>query len=53
MRPKANANQNNSEKKNMQKELAAVKGKLEVLEAIVTDKKYQLQQVLTKLKAVD
>jgi hypothetical protein len=53
MRPKANANLNNSEKKNMQKELAAVKVRLEVLEAIVADKKYQLQQVLTKLKAVD
>ena len=50
---KANANLNNSEKENMQNELAAVKGRLEVLEAIVTDKKYQLQQVLTKLKAVD
>ena len=50
---KANANLNNSEKENMQNELASVKGRLEVLEAIVTDKKYQLQQVLTKLKAVD
>ena len=53
MRPKANANLNNSEKKNMQKELAAVKGRLEVLEAIVTDKKYQLHQEINKLKAVD
>jgi Na+-transporting methylmalonyl-CoA/oxaloacetate decarboxylase gamma subunit len=50
---KANANLNNSEKQNMQNELAAVKSRLEVLEAIVTDKKYQLNQELSKLKAVD
>ena len=50
---KANTNLNNSEKQNMQNELAAVKSRLEVLEAIVTDKKYQLNQEISKLKAVD
>jgi Na+-transporting methylmalonyl-CoA/oxaloacetate decarboxylase gamma subunit len=50
---KANANLNNSEKTNMQNELASVKNRLEVLEAIVTDKKYQLHQEITELKAVD
>ena len=50
---KANANLNNSEKLNLQNELAAVKGRLEVLEAIVTDRKYQLHQEITELKAVD
>jgi len=50
---KANANLNNSEKQNMQNELAAVKSRLEVLEAIVTDKKYQLHQEISELKAVD
>jgi hypothetical protein len=37
----------------MQNELASVKTRLEVLEAIVTDKKYQLHQEITELKAVD
>jgi Na+-transporting methylmalonyl-CoA/oxaloacetate decarboxylase gamma subunit len=50
---KANANLNYSEKENIQNELASVKGRLEVLEAIVTDKKYQLHQEITELKAVD
>ncbi len=50
---KANAELNNSEKQNMQNELAAVKSRLEVLEAIVTDSKYQLNQEITNLKAVD
>jgi len=50
---KANANLNDSEKQNMQNELASVKSRLEVLEAIVTDKKYQLAQEITELKAVD
>lgn len=50
---KANANLNNSEKQNLQNELAGVKSRLEVLEAIVTDSKYQLSQEITKLKAVD
>lgn len=50
---KANANLNNSEKENLKNELAAVRSRLEVLEAIVTDKKYQLNQEITGLKAVD
>ncbi|MFT6154968.1 MAG: Na+-transporting methylmalonyl-CoA/oxaloacetate decarboxylase gamma subunit [Paraglaciecola sp.] len=50
---KANANLNNSEKENVLNELASVKGRLEVLEAIVTDKKYQLHQEIAELKAVD
>jgi hypothetical protein len=50
---KANANLNNSEKEKMQNELASVKSRLEVLEAIVTDKKYQLHQEINELKAVD
>jgi Na+-transporting methylmalonyl-CoA/oxaloacetate decarboxylase gamma subunit len=50
---KVNANLNISEKENMQNELASVKSRLEVLEAIVTDKKYQLAQEITELKAVD
>ena len=43
---------NDSEKQNMVNELAAVKTRLEVLEAIVTDKKYQLAQEISELKAV-
>jgi hypothetical protein len=50
---KVNANLNISEKENIQNELASVKTRLEVLEAIVTDKKYQLHQEITELKAVD
>ncbi len=50
---KANANLNYSVKENLINELAAVKTRLEVLEAIVTDKKYQLHQEITELKAVD
>ncbi|MGK0304398.1 MAG: Na+-transporting methylmalonyl-CoA/oxaloacetate decarboxylase gamma subunit [Gammaproteobacteria bacterium] len=50
---KVNANLNISEKENMQNELASVKTRLEVLEAIVTDKKYQLHQEITELKAVE
>lgn len=38
-----------SEKTNLQNELAAVKSRLEVLEAIVTDKKYQLSQEIADL----
>lgn len=49
---KVNSNLNNSEK-DMYNELALVKTRLEVLEAIVTDKKYQLHQEITELKAVD
>ena len=50
---KLNASLNDSEKENMKNQLAAVKSRLEVLEAIVTDKKYQLHQEITELKAVD
>lgn len=50
---KANANLNDSEKQNLQNELASVKARLEVLEAIVTDKKYQLHQEITELKTVE
>ena len=50
---KLNVSLNDSEKDNMKNELAAVKTRLEVLEAIVTDKKYQLHQEITELKAVD
>ena len=49
---KLNANLNESEKQNMVNELAAVKKRLEVLEAIVTDKKYQLAQEISELKSV-
>ena len=50
---KLSASLNDSEKENLKNELAAVKNRLEVLEAIVTDKKYQLNQDITALKAVD
>lgn len=50
---KLNASLNDSEKENLKNELASVKTRLEVLEAIVTDKKYQLNQEITALKAVD
>lgn len=50
---KANANLNNSEKENMKNELTSVKNRLEVLEAIVTDRKYQLHQEISELKAID
>lgn len=48
---KANIELGKSEKTNMQNELAAVKTRLEVLEAIVTDKKYQLDQEITSLRS--
>ena len=50
---KLNATLNDSEKENMKNQLSAVKRRLEVLEAIVTDKKYQLHQEFSELKAVD
>lgn len=50
---KLSASLNDSEKENIKNELVAVKTRLEVLEAIVTDKKYQLNQEITELKAVD
>lgn len=42
-----------SEKQNMENEMAAMKTRLEVLEAIVTDKKYQLKEEISSLKVVD
>lgn len=47
---KLSANLHSSEKANLQNELAAVKSRLEVLEAIVTDKKYQLSQEISALQ---
>jgi flagellar basal body-associated protein FliL len=47
---KLNASLNDSEKNNVLNELAAVKSRLEVLEAIVTDKKYQLSQEISDLR---
>ena len=49
---KINGYLNESEKQNMANELTAVKKRLEVLEAIVTDKKYQLAQEISELKSV-
>jgi hypothetical protein len=49
---KLNMDLNDSEKQNMTNELTAVKARLEVLEAIVTDKKYQLAQEISELKSV-
>lgn len=50
---KLSAELGDSEKANMQNELMAVKTRLEVLEAIVTDKKYQLDQEISGLKSED
>jgi uncharacterized membrane protein len=50
---KLNMHLSDSEKQNMAKELNTVKSRLEVLEAIVTDKKYQLAQEITELKGVE
>ncbi|WP_239059052.1 hypothetical protein [Colwellia sp. Arc7-D] len=49
---KINGYLNESEKQNMANELTAVKKRLEVLEAIVTVKKYQLAQEISELKSV-
>lgn len=49
---KLSASLNDSEKENLKNELMAVKTRLEVLEAIVTDKKYQLNQEISELKSV-
>ncbi|WP_026376736.1 DUF2746 domain-containing protein [Aestuariibacter salexigens] len=46
---KADTKLNSSEKENLKNELAAVKSRLEVLEAIVTDKKYQLNEEIGQL----
>lgn len=50
---KLNASLNDSEKNNLKNELASVKSRLEVLEAIVTDKKYQLSQEISELSSVE
>lgn len=50
---KLNASLNDSEKTNLKNELASVKSRLEVLEAIVTDKKYQLSEEISRLKATE
>jgi hypothetical protein len=49
---KINGYLNESEKQNMANELTAVKKRLEVLDAIVTVKKYQLAQEISELKSV-
>ena len=46
---KANAQLSQSEKVNLENELSAVKKRLEVLEAIVTDKRYQLDAEIANL----
>ena len=50
---KLNKELGKSEQANLKNELAAVKTRLEVLEAIVTDKKYQLDQEITNLQSQD
>ena len=40
-----------TEKERLNAELASVKSRLEVLEAIVTDKKYQLKQEIEELQS--
>ena len=47
---KMNAKLGSSEIDNVKNELDAVKARLEVVEAIVTDKQYQLNQELAALK---
>ena len=42
-----------SDKQRVDNELAAVKKRLEVLEAIVTDKKYQLDNEISSLRVID
>ncbi len=48
---KMNLELGKSEKQNMQNEFAAIKKRLEVLEAIVTDKKYQLNEEINNLNS--
>lgn len=50
---KMNTELNNSEKQKIANEFEAVKARLEVLEAIVTDKKYQLNEEIDRLKQAD
>ena len=42
-----------SEKENLQNQMNGMKKRLEVLEAIVTDSKYQLSKEISELKVVD
>ena len=50
---KMNTELNNSEKQKIANEFEAVKARLEVLEAIVTDKKYQLNEEIERLKQAE
>lgn len=50
---KANAQLSSSEKTNLENELSSVKKRLEVLEAIVTDKRYQLDAEIAELQKSD
>lgn len=50
---KLNQKLNDSDKQRLDNELTAVKKRLEVLEAIVTDSKYQLASEIAELKVVD
>ena len=50
---KMNTELNNSEKQKIANEFEAVKARLEVLEAIVTDKKYQLSEEIERLKQAE
>lgn len=47
---KMNIELGKSEKQNIANEFAAMKARLEVLEAIVTDKKYQLNEDINRLQ---
>ena len=50
---KLNQKLNDSDKLNINNELAGVKKRLEVLEAIVTDKKYQLDREISELEVTN
>ncbi len=50
---KMNTELNEKERQNIKNEFEAVKSRLEVLEAIVTDKKYQLNEEIEKLRDAD
>ncbi|MEW9796849.1 DUF2746 domain-containing protein [Alteromonas sp. CYL-A6] len=50
---KMNTELNEKERQNIKNEFEAVKSRLEVLEAIVTDKKYQLNEEIEKLRDTD
>lgn len=49
---KLNKEVNNSDKQKYENEITAMKKRLEVLEAIVTDKKYQLDREISELHVV-